>query len=83
MFEDDEINFYPPWVGGLIGKGVKKDPNHPDMVLKGFVKFTGLPESKNGKNSHLKIFDILLNPFTIEPHGIFLLLEHYNLGIIN
>ena len=22
MSEDDEINFYPPWAGGLIGKGL-------------------------------------------------------------
>ena len=30
------------------------------MVLKGLIKFIALPKSKNGKNSHLKIFDILL-----------------------
>ena len=53
------------------------------MVFKGFIKFTGLPESKNSKNSHLKIFDILLNPFTTEPQVIFLLLENDNLGIID
>ena len=52
------------------------------MVFKGFIKFTGLPESKNGKNSHLKIFDVLLNPFTTEPQAIFLLLENDHLGII-
>ena len=70
-------------MGGLIGKGLRKTPNHPDMAFKSFTKFTGLPESKNGKNSHLKIFDILLNPFTTEPWVIFLLLENDNLGIIN
>ena len=53
------------------------------MVFMGFIKFTGLPESKNGKNSHLKIFDVLLNPFTTERQAIFLLLEKDNLGIIN
>ena len=31
------------------------------MVLKGFTKFIGLPESKNGKIRNFKIFDILLN----------------------
>ena len=46
------------------------------MVFKGFIKFTGLPESKNGKNNHLKIFDVLFNPFTTEPETIFLLLEN-------
>ena len=53
------------------------------MVFKGFIKFTGLPESKNGKNSHLEIFDVLVNPITTEPQAIFLLLENDNLGIIN
>ena len=53
------------------------------MVFKGFIKFTGLPESKNGKNSHLKIFGILLNTFTTESLAIFLLLENNNLGTIN
>ena len=37
------------------------------MVFEGFIKFTGLPESKNGKNSNLKIFDILLNTFETQP----------------
>ena len=83
MSEDDEINFYPPSADGLKGKGLRKTPNHPDMVFKSFIKFTGLPESKIGKNSHLMIFDILLNPFTTEPQAIFLLLENDNLGIIN
>ena len=57
--EDDEINVYPPWAGGLVSKELRKTPNHPDTVIKGFIKFTGLPESKSGKNSHLKIFDVL------------------------
>ena len=51
------------------------------MDFKGFIKLSGLPESKNGKNSHLKIFDVLLNPFTTEPQAIFLLLENDHLGI--
>ena len=83
MSEDDKINFYPTWEGGLIGKGLRKTPNHPDIIFKGFIKFTGLPESKNGKNIHLKIFDILLNTFTTESQAIFLLLENDELGIIN
>ena len=50
MSEDDEVNFYQPWAGGLIGKGLSKTSNHPDMDFKDLlIKFTGLPESKNGK----------------------------------
>ena len=52
------------------------------MVLKGFTKFAGLPESNNGKIRNF-IFDILLNPFTTEPLAIFLLLETDNLGVIH
>ena len=37
------------------------------MVFKGFIKFTGLPESKNGKNSHLKIFDVLHKEAYLRP----------------
>ena len=53
------------------------------MVLKGFTKFAGLSGSKNGKMRNLKIFDILLNPFTTEPLAIFLELETDNLGVIH
>ena len=69
-------------MGGFIGKGSRWSPNHPDMVLKGFIKFTGLSQSKNGKNSHLKSFENQLILFTAEPQAIFLLLENDNLGII-
>ena len=50
MSESDEINFYPPVIGGSVMKGLRNTPDHPDMVLKGFKKFTGLPGSKNDKN---------------------------------
>ena len=52
MSEDDEINFYPPVVGGSVMKGLRNTPDHPDIILKGFNKFTGLAGSKNGKNTH-------------------------------
>ena len=48
-----------------VQKGLRRTPNDPDMVLKGFTKFTGLPGFKNGKNRHLKIFDILLNIYLL------------------
>ena len=70
-------------MGGLVGKRLRKTPNHPDIVFKGFIKFAGLSESKNGKYSYLRIFDVLLNPFNTNPQAIFLLLENDNLGIIN
>ena len=62
---------------------LRRTPNDPDMVLKVLNKFTAVPGSKNGKNRHFKIFDVLLNPFTTEPLAIFLLLETDNLGIIH
>ena len=35
MSEDDENQFlYPPCLGGLVQKGLRKIPNHPDMVLR-------------------------------------------------
>ena len=40
MSEDNEINFYPPRVGGSVRKGLRRTPNYPDMVFKGFTKFT-------------------------------------------
>ena len=83
MSEDDEINFYPPVAGGSVIKGLRNTPDHPDMVLKGFYKFTQLPGSKNGKNRTFYFFDILLNPFITEPLAVFSLLVNDNLGVIN
>ena len=54
-----------------MGKGLRKTPNHPDMVFKGFIKFTGLPESKNGKNSHLKILTFCLRKTPNHPDMVF------------
>ena len=70
-------------MGPHTHKGLRRTPTDPDMVLKGFTKFAGLPESKNGTMRNFNIFDILLNPFTTEPLAIFLLLETDNLGVIH
>ena len=70
-------------MGPHVQKGLRRTPNDPDMILKGFTRSTGLPGSKNGKIRNFKIFDILLNPFTTEPLAISLLLETDNLGIIH
>ena len=53
----------------LFNVTLRKTPYHPDMVFKGFIKFTGLPESKNGKNSLLKIFDVLLKTMVLYSGG--------------
>ena len=49
MSEDDKNQFLSTLSGWTHREGIKKTPNDPDMVFKGFIKFTGLPESKMAK----------------------------------
>ena len=71
MSEDDEAYFWGQGACGHIEKGLRRTPNGPKMVFKGFTKFMGLPGSKYSKNINFKNFDILLNPFDTEPLGGF------------
>ena len=61
MSEDSEIYFY--W--WTCKEGVKKEPKSSRYGFEGFYQIAGLPQSKNGKNSHLKIFDVLLIALSI------------------